>query len=279
MSRKWLTGLVIVLSFALAAGASAQVVINEILYDTQGDDDPDQLFTELWGLPGTDLSGWSLVGINGNGGAAYRTVPLSGTIPADGYYVVGNTASVPNVDLVLGDGGYGVGVDWQNAGSSESEDCDGIDLMNGATLVDHICYGACADGHVCTGEGGSNAPDPWPTSGGPNYAIARMPDHQDTDNNGTDWVATDQHTPGAPNSGASDPQQTITVCGDVSGTWSADTVLVTCEVRVPTGATPVIESGVKVLFWAYAKLIVDSGAVLYAVGTPTDSILFDEYTP
>jgi len=67
------------------------------------------------------------------------------------------------------------------------------------------------------------------------------------------------------------------VCGDVSGVWSADTVMVTCEVRVPPGDTLIIEPGVKVLFWAYCKFIVDSGAVLHAVGTANDSILFDEY--
>jgi len=194
-----------VLCLALAAGASAQVIINEILYDTVGDDDPNLLYTELWGPAGTDLTGWSLVGINGNGGAVYRTVSLSGTIPPDGYFVVGNTASVPNVDYVCG-GGMGAGVDWQNAGSSSGDDCDGIDLMNGSTLVDHLCYGTCGAGHVCTGEGGTNAADPFP-SAGVNYALARIPDHQDTDNNGADWAVTDELTPGAPNSGEPcDPQ-------------------------------------------------------------------------
>ncbi len=67
------------------------------------------------------------------------------------------------------------------------------------------------------------------------------------------------------------------VSGDVSGTWSADTVMVTDEVRVPPGDTLIIEPGVKVLFWAYCKLIVDEAAVLHAVGTQSDSILFDEY--
>ena len=39
----------------------------------------------------------------------------------------------------------------------------------------------------------------------------------------------------------------VYVCGDVSGVWSADTVLVTCEVRVPPGDTLIIEPGVKVI--------------------------------
>ena len=71
----------------------------------------------------------------------------------------------------------------------------------------------------------------------------------------------------------------IYVSGDVSGTWSADTVLVTGEICVPSGLTLTIEAGVKVLFQTYCKFIVDSNATLYALGTETDSILFDEFYP
>lgn len=206
MSRRILFCLLTVFCAGLWISASAQVMINEVLYDTQGTDDPNLLYTELWGPPGTSLAGWSLVGVNGNNATVYRTVALSGTIPADGYFVIGNTAQVPNVDLVLG-GGEGAGVDWQNAGSSSGDDCDGIDLKNAAgQMVDHLCYGICATPGNCAGEGGSNAPDPFP-SGGVNRAIARIPDHSDTDNNGTDWVVTETLTPGAPNSGVPcDPQ-------------------------------------------------------------------------
>ncbi len=73
--------------------------------------------------------------------------------------------------------------------------------------------------------------------------------------------------------------ETITVSGDVSGTWSADTVLVTGEIRVPPGETLVIEPGAKVLFQTYCKFIVDSNATLQAIGTELDSILFDEFYP
>jgi hypothetical protein len=185
----------------LATAVPAQVMLNEILYDTQGNDDPNLLYTEIYGPPGTDLTGWSLVGINGNGGAEYRTVTLQGGIPADGYFVVGNTSSVPNVDFVCG-GAMGAGVDWQNAGSTSGDDCDGIDLRNASGVtVDHLCYGVCATPGGCIGEGGTNAPDPYPT-GGVNKAIARIPDHSDTDNNGVDWVVSETLTPGAPNSGA-----------------------------------------------------------------------------
>ncbi|MCX6641627.1 MAG: right-handed parallel beta-helix repeat-containing protein [bacterium] len=71
----------------------------------------------------------------------------------------------------------------------------------------------------------------------------------------------------------------ITVSGDQTGTWSADTVIVTAEVRVPPGQSLTILPGVEVLFSVYCKLIVDNGAILRAVGTPTDSIRFDVLPP
>jgi predicted extracellular nuclease len=67
---------------ALAASAHAQaatVFINEIHYDNTGTDTGEAI--EIAGPAGTDLSGWSLVLYNGNGGAPYDTVTLTGVIP------------------------------------------------------------------------------------------------------------------------------------------------------------------------------------------------------
>ncbi len=199
MSRK-LPRLLALLLFAIAA--NGQVMINEFFYDNISTDNPAILFTEIYGPAGTNLSGWSLTGTNGNqGGEVYLTVPLTGQIPADGYYVVGG-ASVTNVDQI-------VSADWQNAGSSSGDDCDGIELRNsGGQVVDHVCYGNCAAGNVCNGEGGSNAPDPF-GSAGVERCIARIPDHQDTDSNGNDFASSDALTPGAPNSGEPCDPQTV----------------------------------------------------------------------
>jgi len=71
----------------------------------------------------------------------------------------------------------------------------------------------------------------------------------------------------------------IYVSGDQTGTWSADTVIVTAEVRVPPGQSLTISPGVEVLFSVYCKFIVDSAATLHAVGTPADSIRFDVLPP
>ena len=187
--------------FLIVSISSAQVMINEILYDTQGTDDTNIMFTEIYGPGGTDLSGYSLVGINGNNGDTYLTVNLTGTIPSDGYYVVGGSG-VNNVDQITPH-------DWQNSGY-QGVGCDCIELRSGSTVVDKVRYGECEPGHECEGEGGTWAPDPYPT-GGINYSIGRIPDHQDTDDNGADWGIPDALTPGEPNEGGPCDMQTYTI--------------------------------------------------------------------
>jgi endonuclease I/fibronectin type 3 domain-containing protein len=56
--------------------------INELHYDNSGSDTGE--FVEVAGPAGLDLSGWQLVGYNGNGGGTYKTVNLSGTLPDQG---------------------------------------------------------------------------------------------------------------------------------------------------------------------------------------------------
>ena len=68
------------------------------------------------------------------------------------------------------------------------------------------------------------------------------------------------------------------VSGDVSGNWSADSVIVTDSVCVPAGQTLTIEPGVDVLFLDYYKFEVVDGATLHAVGIESDSIRFIPFT-
>ena len=56
----------------------AVVWINEIHYDNASTDSGEAV--EVAGAAGTNLSGWSLVGYNGNGGSTYKTIALSGVI-------------------------------------------------------------------------------------------------------------------------------------------------------------------------------------------------------
>jgi predicted extracellular nuclease len=63
-----------------ALGAGPTVFINEIHYDNAGADAGEAI--EIAGPAGTDLTGWSIVLYNGNGGTVYDTVSLTGVIPA-----------------------------------------------------------------------------------------------------------------------------------------------------------------------------------------------------
>lgn len=71
----------------------------------------------------------------------------------------------------------------------------------------------------------------------------------------------------------------IEVCGDVSGTWSADTIIAIGDLRIPPGDSLTIEPGVLILFHQYYQFIVDEEAILYAVGTEDNEITFDERFP
>jgi DNA/RNA endonuclease G (NUC1) len=66
----------------LATTATAQnaVRISEIHYDNAGTDVGESI--EVSAPAGTDLTGWQVVLYNGNGGAAYNTNTLTGTVPA-----------------------------------------------------------------------------------------------------------------------------------------------------------------------------------------------------
>src|SRR5262245_62575829 len=114
------------------APARALPVISELLYDAVGSDDG-RGFVELYGAPGTDLSGLRIEGVNGAGGAIGPVLMLSGTIPADGFFVVaddqaGGPTLVANADLVLS-------FDFQNGP-------DSVVLRSDAVVFDALAYGA-----------------------------------------------------------------------------------------------------------------------------------------
>jgi len=60
------------------AGGTGTIWINEIHYDNASTDAGEGI--EIAGPSGTDTSGWQLIAYNGNGGASYATVTLSGTL-------------------------------------------------------------------------------------------------------------------------------------------------------------------------------------------------------
>jgi hypothetical protein len=163
-----------------AAPVNAQLIISEAFYDATGSDNG-VTFVELYGTPGTLLGDFWLEGINGLDGSTYRTVPLSGVIPADGIFVIGDdvgdgTTLVVQADLV-GD------VDFQNGP-------DSIVLMNSMGLVDALGYGDFTSA-VFAGEG-SAAPD-VPAGN----SLARLNPLLDSNNNLVDFLVLASPTPGS----------------------------------------------------------------------------------
>ena len=79
-------------------GAQEIVFINEIHYDNAGTDTGE--FVEIAGPAGTDLTGWSVVLYNGNGGATYDTITLAGVLPDQSFG--GGTLSFPRAGIQNG---------------------------------------------------------------------------------------------------------------------------------------------------------------------------------
>ena len=110
----------------------AAPIIQEVLYDASGTDAAG-VFTEIFGLAGMSLDGWSLLGINGGTGSSYRTIDLTGAvIPADGLLVIATGSA--NASLA-GVQDFTANVDWQNGP-------DAVQLIDPfATIVDALQYG------------------------------------------------------------------------------------------------------------------------------------------
>ncbi len=99
-------------------GGGSNAWINELHYDNSGTDTLEGV--EVAGNVGLDLSGWSLVAYNGNGGGAYATVNLSGAIA---------------------DQSNGFGTVWFPIAGLQNGAPDGIALVDGSgQLVQFLSY-------------------------------------------------------------------------------------------------------------------------------------------
>lgn len=177
VASAWLAGCGLGLSGAMAC---ASPVISELLYDATGSDSG-FTFVELVGTPGDSLDGLLLEGVNGGNGEVYTSLSLSGTIPGDGVFLIGDDAgggvtSIPGADLV-GD------VDYQNGP-------DSVVLRDSAGILDAVGYGSFGASDVFSGEGAA-APD-----AGAGSSIARFNPLVDTDDNSVDFVVLSTPTPG-----------------------------------------------------------------------------------
>jgi hypothetical protein len=174
------TGLTGCAGILTAAAGVAGTVISEVLYDAAGTD-AGAVFVELYGAPGTLLDSFLLEGVNGSTGSVYLAVPLAGSIPADGVFVIaddggGGSTLVGNADLVAD-------VDFQNGP-------DSIVLRDGTTVLDAVGYGDFTSA-VFAGEGDAAVAAPAGSS------IARLDPLLDSGNNLADFMVLELPTPGA----------------------------------------------------------------------------------
>jgi hypothetical protein len=175
--RRLVTALVLIVG--VATHAEALPLIQEVLYDGIGSD-AEQAFTEIFGAPGFDFSGWKLAGINGSNGATYRSVDLTGAvIPPDGILVVATTRATGEA---LAQRDFVGSVDWQNGP-------DAVMLLDAqGHTVDALQYGDA--GWYNAGEG---TPAPDVAAG---QSLSRDLFGTDTQDNFTDFFVLDVPTPG-----------------------------------------------------------------------------------
>ena len=170
---RFVQGVTLAVALLGAAPAFAVTLLSEVYYDAVGVDDG-QSFVELYGAPGSSLSGLVIQGVNGTGGAITHTLPLSGVFGADGLFVLADRTSagataVANADLLLD-------FDFQNGP-------DSVVLRNALGVLDALGYGVFLAGDVFAGEG---APAVDPAAG---LSVARRFANIDTNNNAADFVA------------------------------------------------------------------------------------------
>ncbi|MCR9243839.1 MAG: lamin tail domain-containing protein [bacterium] len=80
--------------------SESEVVINEFSYDDSGSND--RVFVELFNRTqeAVDISGWTIEGVDGTStGNGSVTIPANVQLGPGTYYVIGQAAGVPNVDL------------------------------------------------------------------------------------------------------------------------------------------------------------------------------------
>jgi hypothetical protein len=164
----------------VAMSAQALPLLSEVYYDAPGSDDG-LSFVELVGSPGASLEGYVLEGVNGSNGAVGPTIVLSGSIGANGLFVVADQMSDGST-MVVG-ANLLANFDFQNGP-------DSVVLRQGERLVDALGYGVFGPSEIFAGEGMA-APD---VSAG--ASLARLFANIDTDDNATDFVVLSTPTPG-----------------------------------------------------------------------------------
>ena len=174
----------------LSLVASAQdVLLNEILYDSTKSSDGDGEWIELCNSTGStvDISNWE--------------IESAGTSWSESYTFGDKTTINPGEYLVVGPG-VGVGEfspDLQNGGGT-----DGVRLLDETgTVIDTVLYDE-ENGNLLEDDLG-NTDGPFAPDVSAGESIARVVDCADVTNDGDDFYAEEDPTPGAENNGTPEP--------------------------------------------------------------------------
>lgn len=180
------------------------LIINEIDYDQPGTDTAEFVEIKNTGTGSADLSEYTLELVNGNGGAVYLTIALSGSLAAGDYFVVcGDAATVANCDLDV----------TPDSNLIQNGAPDAVGLKFNGVLIDAVSYeGDTAAYTEGSGNGLADA--------GVDGSISRCPDGVDTNQNNTDLKFTGTSTPGIENNCPAPPPP-VGVCGDPATLISA----------------------------------------------------------
>lgn len=213
----------LLIALLFSAPASAQVVVNEVLYDPDGPDTGLE-FVEIRNCGRDDvlLTGWVLESGNGAGPGDWTVEWIGDDFDVLGpgeCMVVGEADVVPPPDYVTS-------LDLQNGP-------DGVRLTDGTAVVDVVGWGEPLFPEYCEGDPAVDVPS--------GSSLARSPDCFDHDDNSFDLVACPTPTPGSGNTPEHDLSLRVLHAGRVEFDVG-EPVSVACVVAnvgsLPTGGEP-----------------------------------------
>lgn len=167
------------------------LVINELMYDAAGADTEGDLFIELYGDAGGDISGYKVVFINGADGKATETITLPDAklIPDDGLFLIADaktgapgTTNVTGADLV------------ENFDPHNAPDCVQL-LDEKGGVLDALGYGTPI---VTPAENGKSCFEGTPATKTSSGQSLSRTNGKDSDDNAADFQVLTVPTPGSP---------------------------------------------------------------------------------
>lgn len=167
------------------------VKIAEVRYQVEGPDD--DVFIELDGPPGTSLTGFSLVAINGADGVELARYAVQGALDSAGRWVLVHPDAAPAI------------ADWGDAFSAFADLQNGPDnllLKWGDTTADALGYGNFGANDRFLGEG---EPAPGADGGASLARVEGTSGLQDTNVNRVDFAVAGVPTPGRANQASKRP--------------------------------------------------------------------------